>query len=253
MAKEEIVRESKADTWFRINVQDDREFILKVCDMTSRKITALTHIRLMNEKREYVSSVVYAVIVDKIFDVIGRYLQEQQKRHPMYNIVIGQNLNIGYTNDSNIENEKVGNFFPFIEYLTENRSVFPIVRSDPVETASLSYKSWLEKNVKKNVEEAKKISSQAMRELKDSGYNVFFEEAVIPILCIFIDMLVMAMKHEYDSLKDTGQDEISVNVMGLFYAHYSFDKEENREVIEFEPGIKMKQDYKNDTVAGPGY
>lgn len=253
MAKEEVVKASKADTWFRINVTDDREFILKVCDMTSRKITALTHIRLINSQGEYVSPVVYAVIVDKIFDVIGRYLQEQQKKHPEFNIVIGQNLNIGYTNDKNIENEKVGNFFPFIEYLTENRSVFPIVRSDPYETASLSYKSWLEKNVKKNVEEAKKIASTAMRELKDAGYNVFFEEAIIPILCIFIDMLVLAMKHEYDALKETGQDEVSVNVMGLFYAHYSFDKEENREVIEFEAGIKMKQDYKNDSVAGPGF
>ena len=41
-----------------------------------------------------------------------------------------------------------------------------------------------------------------------------------------------------------------MNVLGLFDVFYSFDEENNREIIEFQPNITMKLALKSDEVAG---
>ena len=53
----------------------------------------------------------------------GIWLEFIRKKEKVYNnftIQIAQSLNIGYTNNDDEENEKVGNFMPIMEYIIEN-------------------------------------------------------------------------------------------------------------------------------------
>ena len=55
---------------------------------------------------------------------------------------------------------------------------------------------------------------------------------------------------KYKEAEGTDVSEVSMNVLGLFDIFYSFNEEENQEIIEYQPNIMMKLALKSDSVAG---
>ena len=59
----------------------------------------------------------------------------------------------------------------------------------------------------------------------------------------------MYIKHKYKELEKTDVSEISMNIMGLYDIFYSFDEEDDKELVECSPNITMKLALKNDNTA----
>ena len=62
-------------------------------------------------------------------------------------------------------------------------------------------------------------------------------------------MIVSVLKMKYREAEGTDVSEVQINVLGLFDAYYSYDVEEDQEIIEFQPNITMKLALKNDDTA----
>ena len=64
-----------------------------------------------------------------------------------------------------------------------------------------------------------------------------------------MDNITNVLKQRFNEAEGTDISEVSLNILGLFDAYYSFDAENSREIIDFEPNISMKLRLKNDDVA----
>ena len=105
-------------------------------------------------------------------------------------------------------------------------------------------------NTKQNVEFYKEIQNEAYRRLNDEyKVNIRTAEGVFPLFCIFLDHIVNVMKMRFREVQGTDTSEVSMNVLGLFDVYYSFDEDDNKEIIEFQPNILMKLALKADDIA----
>lgn len=238
-----------SEQWFLDNVKNNPKEIAEVCKMTARSMHEQASIRFENPNS---TPAFYAMVVDRTFMSIVKYLAKMQAcGYPRYTIMFGNNFNIGYQDDDNKDSEKIGNFIPVLEYGVQNKSIVPAPGVDSEDVVINSYKRWMELNVKQCIEETTWIASDAFDHLlNEDNLNLRYKEAIVPIFCTFIDMIVEVLKFKYQERKDADQSQVSIDVFGLFYAYYWFDEEDQGEVIEFEPGIKLKQDMKSDKFAG---
>ena len=113
-----------------------------------------------------------------------------------------------------------------------------------------NYIRWKELNIKKNVEYYKEIQEKAYERLKtEFKTNLRTSEAVIPLFCIFMDHISNVLKMKFKEAEGTDVSEVFMEVLGLFKIFYSYDEEEDQEIIEFEPNITMKLALKEDGIA----
>ena len=241
---------TRSEKWFIDNVKDNPEAIAEVCKMTARSMHEQAGITFTNPNT---TAALYALVVDQTFASIVRFLEKmQQSGYRRYSIVFGQNFNIGYQDDEHEDSEKIGNFIPVLEYGVQNKSIVSSAPGSCEDTVIDSYKRWMELNIKQCIEETSQIASDAFNNLLNEPYriNLRYKEAIIPIFCTFIDMLVEVLKFKFQERKLADQSQVCIKVFGLFDAYYWFDEEDHSEVIEFVPGIKLKQDMKSDKYAG---
>ncbi|MCM1439982.1 MAG: hypothetical protein NC131_12390, partial [Roseburia sp.] len=215
-----------------------------VCDLTTRSAEEQFSMQLQTMNTE-----VYGVIFYATFLEILSFIRGKEKIYNNFTIQIAQSLNIGYLNSDDEENEKVGNFMPIMEYLTINRNVVDDGSSDPNKTNN-NFMKWKELNTKQNVEFYKEIQNNAYQRLiEEYKINLRSAEGIFPIFCIFLDHIVNVMKMRFREAQGTDVSEVSMNVFGLFDVYYSFDEDENKEIIEFQPNILMKLALKSDELA----
>ena len=254
-----------AGRWFDEHAVNDRQDLKMVCDLSARSIYEQFHLRIMSQNTEILAVVFYGTFMSLL-----EFIRKKQKSYNQFTIQIAQNLNIGYVNTQNTENEKVGNFQPIMEYLTTNRAIVDDSESQTLsweEEQKLSEKEkkerelkevetrclrWKGVNAKTEAEYYKEIQNNAYDRLKrEYIINLRTSEAIIPLFCIFLDHIANVLKVKYKEAQGTDVSEVSMNVLGLFDVFYSFNDEE-QEVIEFQPNIAMKLALKNDDVAGGG-
>lgn len=231
--------------WFDEYVVNDKSDMKTICDLTSTSAEQQFSMYLKTGNTE-----TYAVTFYATFMTIMDYIKSKQKSYNNFSIAICNSINIGYTNNDDPENEKVGNFMPFMEYIGVNRHI--VDNPDNIEDTKTSQNliRWKELNVKQNVEFVKEISSLAYENLKKNyGVTLRTEEAVIPLFCIFMDNVTNYIKYKYKELKGRDVSEVSMNVLGLFDVYYSYDEDEDKEYLEFVPQIALKLKLKNDSVA----
>ena len=232
--------------WFDEYVVNDKSDMKKICDLTATSAEQQFSMYLKTGNTE-----TYAVVFYATFMTIIDYIKNKQKSYNNFSIAICNSINIGYTNNDDPENEKVGNFMPFMEYIGVNRHI--VDNPDNIEDTKTSQNliRWKELNVKQNVEFVKEISSLAYENLKKNyGVTLRTEEAVIPLFCIFLDNVTNYIKYKYKELVGTKDiSEVSMNVLGLFDVFYSYDEDENKEYLEFQSGVTLKLAMKNDAIA----
>jgi hypothetical protein len=236
-----------AQRWFRDIAVNNAEELKTVCDLTDRSAQEQFSMYLQNKNPE-----TYAVVFYATFMSILDFIREKQKRYNNFSIVIANSINIGYTNNDNEDNEKVGNFMPLMEYVGINRTIIQNESIDELatDTSTTNLLSWKQLNTKQNVEFYKDIQDRAFQKLKSEfKTNLRTAEAVIPLFCIFLDHISNLMKIKYQEALNTNVSEVSMNVFGLFDIFYSFNEEENLEIIEFQPNITMKLALKSDSIA----
>ena len=255
-AKEEVEQEldvnvqtkkkSAAARWFDEYAIDSREDLKTICDLTARSLHDQFTLNVRYDKTE-----VYGVAFYAIFMELLKFLRNKQKEkyRKQFTVEICNSLNIGYVNNTNDDNEKVGNFMPIMEYIGINRNVVPA--EDKVnEKKMIDYlMQWKQINTHQNIEFYKEIQENATRVLMDDyNIDVRTSEMIIPILCIFMDNTVNLLKLKYKDLEGSDVSEVSINVFGLYTVYYSYS-EDNGEVIDYAPGIPVKLGLKSDEIA----
>jgi hypothetical protein len=244
-------KQAKAPTfvqrWFHDLAVNDAKDLKIVCDLTARSAKEQFSIYGQSGNTE-----VYGVVFYATFMTILEFIKEKQKRYDKFSIIIANSVNIGYTNNDNENNEKVGNFMPLMEYVGINRNIIGREKIDELDddTSTKNLLSWMQLNVKQNIEYYKDIQERAFQKLK-SEYKTSIRtpEAVIPLFCIFLDHISNLLKVKYKEAMQTDVSEVSMNVFGLFDIFYSYNEEEALEIIEFQPNITMKLALKSDTIA----
>ncbi len=238
-------KETFVTRWFNDYAVNNKAELKIICNLTSRSAEEQFCMMLNNS----VNTEVYAVIFYATFISILEFIRKKEKVYNNFTIQIAQSLNIGYTNNDDEENEKVGNFMPIMEYITVNRNVIDDGKSDRNKT-DVNFMKWMQLNTKQNVEFYKEIQNEAYRRLVDEfKVNIRTAEGIFPLFCIFLDHIVNVMKMRFREAQGTDTSEVSMNVLGLFDVYYSFDEDDNKEIIEFQPNILMKLALKADDIA----
>lgn len=240
-----VKKETFSKRWFRDYAVNNADDLKIVCELTARMMFDQFKINVRTENQE-----VYAVIFYGTFITLLEFLRSKEKTYHNFTIRVAKSLNIGYCNNDDDENEKVGNFMPIMEYLGPNPPIVIDESIDSLNVQSCNLIRWSSLNDKKNAEYFKEIQSKATERLRKE-YRVILhtEEMVIPAFCIFLDNCVNVLKLRYREALGTDISEVSMNVLGLFDIYYSYDDEAGREIIEFEPNITMKLALKNDSAA----
>ena len=242
---EKVKKETFISRWFRDYAVNNTSELKKVCDLTARAAEEQFNMYMKSGNTE-----VYAAIFHATFMTILAFLKKQQKTRNEFTIEICNSINIGYTNNDDEDNEKVGNFMPIMEHIGFNRNIVNSDVEDESEKTNINFLRWKELNSKKNVECYKEIQEEAFNLLmKEYKTNIRTSEAIIPLFCIFMDNINHVLKIMYQEAEGTNVSEVSMNVLGLFDVYYSFNDEDNTELYEFCPNISMKLALKNDEIA----
>jgi hypothetical protein len=237
-------RETFVTRWFNDNCSNNRSEIRTICELTSRSAEEQFGMSVKSSNVE-----VYSVIFFATFMSILDFIREKQKRYNNYTIEIANSVNLGYTNNDSDDNEKVGNFQPLMEYIGSNRNIINSSQME-VDTTTKNFILWKELNVKKNIEHYKEIQELAYNKLlQEFRTDIRTSEGIIPLFCIFMDNTIGLLKMKYREAEGTGVSEVSFNVLGLFDVFYSFNEDDNQEIIEFDPNITMKLALKSDSIA----
>ena len=238
-------KETKVMRWFRQNVRNNQQDIKFVCDLTARSAQEQFSMWVKSGNTE-----LYAVVFYVTFIQILKFIASKQKSYNNFTIEICNSINVGYTNNDDESNEKVGNFMPILEFISINRNIVDDSGSIDSDRTVQNFLRWKELNIKKNVEQYKEIQQKAFSVLcNDYKVSLRTEEAVIPLFCIFMDNLSNVLKMKYREAQGTGVSEVSMNVMGLFDMFYSYDEDEAREIIDMVPNITSKILLKSDDIA----
>jgi len=258
MAKQKVQKEEDVDIkvlnpnketfvvrWFQDYAVNNKSELKIVCDLTSRSAEEQFQMYLDNGNTE-----VYAVVFYATFLSILEFIKEKQKRYNNFTVQIFNSVNIGYTNNDDDENEKVGNFMPIMEYISINRNIMDDGSPVTIDTTTTNFVRWQDLNIKKNGEYFKEIQEKAYDKLNNEyKTNLRTSEAVIPLFCIFLDNITNVLKMKYKEAEGTDVSEVNMNVLGLFDVYYSFNEEENLELYDYQPNILMKLALKSDNIA----
>ena len=242
--KPEVKKETFVTRWFKDYAVNNREELKIVCDLTARSAEEQFKMYLKSGNTE-----VYAVVFYATFVTILDFIRGKEKTHNNFTIEIANSVNLGYTNNVNDDNEKIGNFMPIMEYISVNRNIVN-ENSLSEDSTATNFIKWKELNIKKTADYYKEIQEKTFALLQQSyKTSLRTSEAVIPLFCIFMDNLTNVLKQKFNEMNGTGISEVSMNVLGLFDIFYSFDEESGQEIIEFSPNIAMKLALKQDDVA----
>lgn len=231
--------------WFKEHAVNNPAELKIICDLTARSAEKQFSMYISSGNTE-----VYATVFYVTFLCVLDFIKGKQKSYNNFTVEICNSINIGYTNNDNTDNEKVGNFMPIMEYIGINRNIVDNNDSLDSDRTATNFMRWKQLNIRKNVEYYKEIQETAYERLKkDYCTNLRTSESVIPLFCIFLDHISNVLKMKFKEAQGTDVSEVSLNIMGLFDVYYSFNEDENKEIIEFEPNITMKLALKADDVA----
>lgn len=238
-------RETFATRWFADNAVNNRADLKIICDLTARSAQEQFDLHLPSGNTE-----LYALIFYATFMTILDFIREKEKLYNAFSIEIANSVNLGFTNNSSEDNEKVGNFMPLMEYIGINRNIVGMDLPRTQDRTNESFIQWKELNIKKTVDYYKEIQEKAFNRLNHEFHtDARTSECIIPLFCIFMDNIVSVMKMRFKEAAGTDISEVSMNVLGLFDAFYSYDPDTDQEVIEFAPNITMKLALKSDDTA----
>lgn len=233
--------------WFNEYCTENKKEVKMICDLVADSVANQFDMHVKSSNTE-----VFALIFFVTFETIMDFLSQKQSSFNKFAFKIGKCVNIGFTNNTNIDNEKFGNFMPLMEYTGINRNIIRDEVNTSDDKSEVNFIRWKQQNLTQNENFCNQIQNQAAVKLgTEYGVQIVNNEAIIPIFCIFLDMCVYLVKTLYNeaNMTEDGPSEYSISVLGLFELFYSFDPEKAEEHIDFTPGIYMKLRGKSDLVA----
>ena len=226
--------------YFEEFAHEDQEHILTICETASKLIYDRFRARFDDPR-------LLAACFSKIYSAFLNKLVSLEAEYSDFQINICDRLSIGYTTTSDDDDEKVGNFMVSIIHLNSNKKNDNI--DDPTAKTEERAVQWNTENIISQPELLRKISVEAIEELKKIDVNIGTSELIIPIFVTTYESIINYLKirrREEDSF------EFEINFISCFYIG-ARESEDDTDDIYIRPNIESKLKLKNDTKASSQY
>ena len=236
----EIVIPEKYESYFEEFAHEDKEHILTICETASKLIYDRFRARFDDPR-------LLAACFSKIFNAFLNKLQDLQNDYSEFQINICDRLSIGYSTTSDDDDEKNGNFMISIIHLNSNK------KNDNVDDTTSKTEEravqWNTENIVVQPELLRKISIDAVEQLKTIDVNIGTSELIIPIFITTYESIVNYLK-----IKRAEDDafEFEINFVSCFYIGCR-EAEDDLDDIYIRPNIESKLKLKNDSKASSQY
>ncbi len=222
-----------AESWVEEFVVNDIDDMMNVGGMAVRELHEKFRIKLSTEA----AIAIYCLT----FETILEYLKKQQeKKMQMFQINICNMISVSYNNLEDDESEKLGNFAPFIQQISDG----PIPDTGIDEGKSIALcAAWNSSHISEQPDVLSEISTMVLRNLSDKlAIHIAAKEVVMPIFCTFHENLI-----SYIKLKrvDVGATSYTIDVAGIFKVMVS-EADDATEIIEYPTCIYTKKTTKDD-------
>lgn len=244
---EEQTEEIPEDWQKLIKAYDDRTFenqkdIALICDTANKVIYDRFRINLRRPEDPFFSYYkMTAMIFVETFRAIIVQLVERRSTNATYNINIGNRLNIGFSNSDNDEDEKNGNFCPYVKDIPH----YSVKDDDDIKLDGHSkeyIRNWNQENMIQNPEDTLTIANRALKSLKAIDINLGSPELIFPLFVTIYESIISYMKIRRRESED---DEFMINFCNCITID-CIGQDDGVDKITIIPAIEDKLNIKSD-------
>lgn len=234
-------KEPKYPKLFEENVLEDESAIIDIAELSSKVMEKDLKLYFLDEKRKERDYRIPIAIFIKTFDAIVKELIKLEKSYSSFEINFANRFLMGFDNHENEEDEKEGNFMVYIFHVNQASKDTEYDDAD-TETSLERAVKWINENIKDNPEVIKRISENAVEELKAYDIILYSQDLIAPIFSIMYDTCVKYLK---DKRREIGEDEYEINFAGCFFIS-ARESEDGIDTITIRPSIESKTGLKDD-------
>lgn len=244
---EEQVEEIPEDWQKLIKAYDSRTFenqkdIALICDTANKVIYDRFRVNLRRPDDPFFSYYkMTAMIFVETFRAIIQQLLDRRATNATYNINIGNRINIGFSNSDNDEDEKNGNFCPYVKDIPH----YTVKDDDDIKLdghCKEYIRNWNQENMIQNPEDTLTIANRALKSLKAIDINLGSPELVFPLFVTIYESIISYLKIRRRESED---DEFMINFCNCITVD-CIGQDDGVDKITIIPAIEDKLDIKSD-------
>ena len=226
----------KYEKYFEEFAHEDTEHILSICETASKIIWDRFRTRFDDPR-------LLASCFSKIFSSFLNKLEALEAEYSDFNINICDRLCMGYSTNEDDDDEKQGNFMVYIRHINANKKNEE--SDDPTAKAVERAVQWNTENIISQPELLRKISIDALEDLKLIDVSIGSSELIIPIFVTTYEAII-----NYIKVKRREEDafEFEINFISCFYIG-ARESEDEMDDIYIRPNIESKLQLKSDLKA----
>lgn len=244
---EEQVEEIPEDWQKLIKAYDSRTFenqkdIALICDTANKVIYDRFRVNLRRPDDPFFSYYkMTAMIFVETFRAIIQQLLDRRATNATYNINIGNRINIGFSNSDNDEDEKNGNFCPYVKDIPH----YTVKDDDDIKLdghCKEYIRNWNQENMIQNPEDTLTIANRALKSLKAIDINLGSPELVFPLFVTIYESIISYLKIRRRESED---DEFMINFCNCIIVD-CIGQDDGVDKITIIPAIEDKLNIKSD-------
>ena len=244
---EEQTEEVPEDWQKLIKAYDSRTFenqkdIALICDTANKVIYDHFRVNLRRPDDPFFSYYkMTAMIFVETFRAIIQQLLDRRATNATYNINIGNRINIGFSNSDNDEDEKNGNFCPYVKDIPH----YTVKDDDDIKLDGHSkeyIRNWNQENMIQNPEDTLTIANRALKSLKAIDINLGSPELVFPLFVTIYESIISYLKIRRRESED---DEFMINFCNCITVD-CIGQDDGVDKITIIPAIEDKLNIKSD-------
>ena len=244
---EEQVEEIPEDWQKLIKAYDSRTFenqkdIALICDTANKVIYDRFRVNLRRPDDPFFSYYkMTAMIFVETFRAIIQQLLDRRATNATYNINIGNRINIGFSNSDNDEDEKNGNFCPYVKDIPH----YTVKDDDDIKLdghCKEYIRNWNQENMIQNPEDTLTIANRALKSLKAIDINLGSPELVFPLFVTIYESIISYLKIRRRESED---DEFMINFCNCITVD-CIGQDDGVDKITIIPAIEDKLNIKSD-------
>ena len=230
-----------------IKAYDSRTFenkkdIALICDTANKVIYDRFRVNLRRPDDPFFSYYkMTAMIFVETFRAIIQQLLDRRATNATYNINIGNRINIGFSNSDNDEDEKNGNFCPYVKDIPH----YTVKDDDDIKLDGHSkeyIRNWNQENMIQNPEDTLTIANRALKSLKAIDINLGSPELVFPLFVTIYESIISYLKIRRRESED---DEFMINFCNCITVD-CIGQDDGVDKITIIPAIEDKLNIKSD-------
>lgn len=244
---EEQLEEIPEDWQKLIKAYDSRTFenqkdIALICDTANKVIYDRFRVNLRRPDDPFFSYYkMTAMIFVETFRAIIQQLLDRRATNATYNINIGNRINIGFSNSDNDEDEKNGNFCPYVKDIPH----YTVKDDDDIKLdghCKEYIRNWNQENMIQNPEDTLTIANRALKSLKAIDINLGSPELVFPLFVTIYESIISYLKIRRRESED---DEFMINFCNCITVD-CIGQDDGVDKITIIPAIEDKLNIKSD-------